>query len=329
MKLSILIPMYNAEKYIETCLKSLELPLPEEEYEIIIIDDGSKDSSPDIVRRIQESRPNIKLFQQENQGAYATRVNLLPKASGTYLFNVDADDVVFPDIIVECLEKGLDEDLDFVGFETVRSDQDRIYNPKSKIKTYKGTDFIQKYPLHRFEIWWYIIKNDFVKKHGLIFSNNQASADVGFTSKSLLLSEKVGFHPNSGYCYQKTEGSIMRDKSQEKRKQLTRWTVLMIKEFTGIIEEAKKNPDIPRQVIKIFTKRKNGFTFVLLGRILKIKLSKQELQEYLDDLKSVRAFPLRQYHMDQRDSYWKFLPLYPFFRSESLFKLLYSLYRRG
>ena len=92
-KLSIIIPMYNCEKYINDCLDSiLESDLPKDEYEVIIINDGSKDKGPEIAQKYVSAHNNFTYLTQENQGQSVARNYGLEKAKGEYVWFVDGDD---------------------------------------------------------------------------------------------------------------------------------------------------------------------------------------------------------------------------------------------
>jgi len=104
-RLSILVPMYNVEHYVERCLRSLEdQDIPGDEYEIICINDGSPDDSRGVVERLQGEFDNILLIDQENQGVSSARNNAMDMASGKYLFMVDPDDYLRPNVLKERLE---------------------------------------------------------------------------------------------------------------------------------------------------------------------------------------------------------------------------------
>ena len=93
MILSLIIPAYNVEKYIETCLISCaNQDLPKSEYEIIVINDGSQDASLQIAELIAGKEPNIKILSQNNQGQGVARNNGLEVATGDYIWFVDSDD---------------------------------------------------------------------------------------------------------------------------------------------------------------------------------------------------------------------------------------------
>ena len=94
LKLSIIVPVYNVEKYVEKCLESLcGLKI---ENEIIVVNDGTKDSSLEIVERFKENHKNenIIIISQENQGLSEARNNGLKAAKGEYISFIDSDDFV-------------------------------------------------------------------------------------------------------------------------------------------------------------------------------------------------------------------------------------------
>lgn len=95
MKLSFIVPIYNLEEYIEECIISLiNQDLPHSEYEILCINDGSTDSSLDILERLAKEHTNIIIINQENQGVSAARNNGIKNAKGEYIWFVDGDDLI-------------------------------------------------------------------------------------------------------------------------------------------------------------------------------------------------------------------------------------------
>lgn len=91
IKYSFIVPMYNVEKYISQCIDSL-LAQKYNNYEIIIIDDGSTDSSLSISKKYESKNKNIKVFSQENSGVSKARNRGLKEAKGEYIVFVDSDD---------------------------------------------------------------------------------------------------------------------------------------------------------------------------------------------------------------------------------------------
>ena len=120
MKLSIIVPAYKVESYIERCIRSLEdQNLPKEEYEIIVVNDGSPDRCGEIVEGLQKEFSNIVLINQENQGVSMARNNGIARARGKYIMPVDPDDYVLPRQFDEIIRRAEAEDLDvlYVGMD--------------------------------------------------------------------------------------------------------------------------------------------------------------------------------------------------------------------
>lgn len=100
LKISIIIPVYNAEKYLSQCLDSLlEQGIPREQYEIICINDGSRDASLSILKGYAKKYQNIVVIDKENEGVSATRNKGLDIAQGKYIWFVDADDWIVKDFL--------------------------------------------------------------------------------------------------------------------------------------------------------------------------------------------------------------------------------------
>lgn len=112
---SIIVPVYNTEKYISECLHSVT----QQSYphiEIIAVDDGSTDNSLSILNEISATDNRLKVFSQRNQGVSAARNLALKKATGEYIMFVDADDWIAPSTIEECLQAIGDADICFFAY---------------------------------------------------------------------------------------------------------------------------------------------------------------------------------------------------------------------
>ena len=97
-EVSVIIPVYNNEKYVEECVRSVQNQTFED-LEILVINDGSTDGSGEILERLLREDKRLRLFHQENKGAGAARNKGLDTASGRYLVFVDGDDWIAPDYI--------------------------------------------------------------------------------------------------------------------------------------------------------------------------------------------------------------------------------------
>ena len=105
MKLSIIIPVYNTEAYLERCLNSVFTQnLPISEYEVVVINDGSTDCSLQILREFEKKYDNLILLNQENKGEAATRNRAIETARGDYIAFVDSDDAIFENSLLDIMK---------------------------------------------------------------------------------------------------------------------------------------------------------------------------------------------------------------------------------
>jgi len=118
---SIVIPVYNSEKYLATCLDSILKQKTEYNYEVICINDGSKDSSLEILNHFQQQYPEkLVIFSQANQGISAARNQGIALAKGKYIGFIDNDDYVTDDYIQKILDKAFTTDADIVQVGHIR-----------------------------------------------------------------------------------------------------------------------------------------------------------------------------------------------------------------
>lgn len=133
MKLSIIIPVYNVEKYLEDCLNSIQ-PQSFTDYEILLIDDGSTDRSPEICDRYAMSESRIRVIHSQNKGVSHARNLGIEAAEGDYFLFVDADDVLAgKDAIRDIMQFTKDPEVDMVA---ARSDE--FYDGKQIAKLSEG-----------------------------------------------------------------------------------------------------------------------------------------------------------------------------------------------
>jgi len=133
-KISVIVPVYNAEKWVDETLNSL-VNQTYKNIEIICIDDGSSDNSCDIIEQKQKDYSNIKLIRQENSGVCAARNRGIDEAAGEYIAFVDSDDYVELDMYENMIRQMEDEESDIVFCEIVR------FWPNGKIQYTQETSF--------------------------------------------------------------------------------------------------------------------------------------------------------------------------------------------
>ena len=136
VKVSIIIPVYNTEKFLERCLNSV-LNQTLRDIEIIVVNDGSKDNSLEIIKRFIQIDDRIILIDKENEGLTKTRNRGLEIASGKYIYNLDSDDYLEEDTMFEELYNKCEKDnLDMVVFDYYND----FGNKKEYIKNIEVSD---------------------------------------------------------------------------------------------------------------------------------------------------------------------------------------------
>ena len=121
-KISVIIPVYNTEKYVEKCLESLAKQ-EMKDFEVIIVNDGSTDNSENVIKNyMQSSKLNIKYLEKENGGLSSARNYGVEKASGKYISFLDSDDYLDKNLFSE-LEKYIDKDIDLIKFKMKKVDE--------------------------------------------------------------------------------------------------------------------------------------------------------------------------------------------------------------
>lgn len=137
-EISVILPVYNAESYVEKSIQSV-LNQTFEDFELIVVDDGSGDSSPDIINSFSDDR--IRIITQSNQGPGAARNNALKTAQGNYIMYLDSDDWFCPDALEVAYSQITQSDADLTFFKMINYDGERYYeNDWFELKTLESLE---------------------------------------------------------------------------------------------------------------------------------------------------------------------------------------------
>lgn len=121
-KVTVVVPVYNAEKYLKECVESIQKQTYTD-IEIILVDDGSKDGSPKLCDALQKKDSRIKVIHKENEGAGKSRNKGIELASGKYILFVDSDDYIKPDLIEKCVNAIAGSDSAMVMYGVQHTDE--------------------------------------------------------------------------------------------------------------------------------------------------------------------------------------------------------------
>lgn len=224
MRLSIIIPVYNVENYIRKCLESvIRLPLNPCDYEIIVVNDGTPDNSMDIVKEY-ESYSNLYIISQQNKGLGGARNTGLHSAKGEWVYFLDSDDSIDPNLFIALFKKACDEE----SIDIITGDYNYVINDKASRGKYSinteedivlpGEDFLIKYySMVNTMVWRSIYRRIVLLDNSLYFTEGVFHEDVNWTPKCIVHANKVYYSPISFYYYLIREGSIIQSAKNTKK----------------------------------------------------------------------------------------------------------------
>ena len=215
MKLSIIIAVYNVEKYIRDCLESVyRQELDDDSFEVIIVNDGTKDNSINVISDIVRQHHNIIIVDQENQGSSAAWNKGISKATGEYILIVDADDMLIDCSLKPLLNKALETKADLIVADFLSLDDDEMTRSTvAQIAGEKSTPCYQEKrgqdmflydlnPSHCY-VWRTLYRRLFLIENNLSFIPGIHFQDIPFTTECYIKAEKCIKASQLLYVYRK------------------------------------------------------------------------------------------------------------------------------
>ncbi len=209
--ISIIIPVYNTEKYIVECLDSVVESSIFKNCEVIVIDDGSIDNSVEIVNNYCEKYDNVKLYTYKNHGLCFARNRGLEKACGNYVVFIDSDDKIGKNYIENLYNAAVLNDCEIVFAGFTRFDETLNKNTVISRDVLKdncvmsGCQYLEKrldFGDWEHQVWSAIYSRNFIEKNSINFDENiKVYEDVLFTNEILLLAKRVSAIPEYNYFY--------------------------------------------------------------------------------------------------------------------------------
>ena len=311
MFFSIIIPVYNVEKYIDQCLESV-VTQEFDSFEVIVVDDGSTDSSGIRCEVYAEKYANVRVVHQENKGLSEARNVGLDMAVGDWIVFADSDDWVVPGMLKKLFTQITEEDADLYSYNAYKTDEQGTVTEKllfvpendsllfldEKKKFEYFTEYLMQYK-RGWEVWSRVFRRSIIEQKKLRFFDCAEifAEDYLFTFQYLLYAKKIRHLCSVYYYYRQRKNSSMQ--SLDKRSVLVRlhqWSVTAY----GIVKKRK---------MAYFKKHYEMIYFCLLNFHLQYMLSslsqdelKSELQR-LEEKKHHRQWvkQLRKYKDELRN----------------------------
>lgn len=218
MKFSIVIPVYNVEKYIDKCLNSV-LNQTYEDFEVIIVNDGTKDNSQKIIDKYVNIDKRFKCFKKENGGLSDARNYGVKYAKGDYLVFIDSDDYVSEDYLNQVnMVLTEEKNIDVVKIKLIIvNEEGKELRREDGLNKNGNVEFSELVSLEFLEpAWSYIYNLNFWNKNKFEYSKGKYHEDFGLTPEILVKAKNIYYLDYYSYYYVQRPQSIMSSNSNEK-----------------------------------------------------------------------------------------------------------------
>ena len=298
-KVSVVIPVYNTEKYIEKCLESI-VGQKLNDLEIIIVNDGSTDDSETVIKRwIEKNKQKeieIKYLKKENSGLSDSRNFAIPYVTGKYISFIDSDDYIDSNLYSH-LEQFMDDNIDLIKFKMQTVDEkgnilEKLDGPIfEKCKGEEGYEKLCTNDRFLDPACIYLYRTEFYKANNFKYKVGAYHEDFGLTSLIILKAKSFVSTNEYGYYYLQSDNSITRNQNYDKE-------IKKAKDLLGHYDDmikVIKNYEISNKSKELI---KRYYTNTL---ILKTKeLKGQEKKQYINEIykrklyKNIKPYNLKQ-----------------------------------
>lgn len=241
IKLSVIVPVYNVEDYIEECIESI-VKQSIDSMEIIVVDDGSTDNSISIVEKFDDNR--IKIIRKENGGLSSARNAGIREARGKYIYFIDSDDYLAYETALEDMYNiGVEDDADIVVGNAIKyySEEMQYIFRRDKelfVRTcMDSSDFLIKfrksYSMH-VAVWLNMYKKDILDKFKISFKEGFYHEDEDFTPRIFLKAKNISIYPVNFYIYRVRDNSIVRSKNIKNANDIIKICLDLQEEFDNL-----------------------------------------------------------------------------------------------
>lgn len=317
-KLSIIIPMYNVEKYIANCLDSiLSSDLPTDSYEIIIINDGSTDSGPDIVEDYLKQYHNIHYITQENQGQSTARNQGIKVSKGEYIWFIDADDKISQNSSSILKSLSINPQIDILGIKLLDVEEDGTIITESCTQPSLSHDMVMKgrdaiiNGYNPSSVCALIAKRDLFLQNDLYFVPGITHQDVELSYRLMAKANHVMFSTLCPYIYIQHPTSVSHTNIAEKRLKYLSDDIRIIRSFQQL---SKYYEVSDMELSSVIDQRIKNIQLGLLWGLFQNRkqLKKNGIdKKMLSLLKAEQLFPIKQnYHSMKKKLLATFLNLF-------------------
>lgn len=308
IKVSIIVPFINGEDYLKECIENLQKQ-QYPDYEIILIDDGSKDNSKGIINNyLQNSKIKYYYLNDKTIGVGKARNFGIEKARGEYIMFVDVDDCIDENLL-KYMEKYMNKNIDIIkykleivnftdaskkdigknGIDTSKTNQNKVKRNEFEGKTIRGEEGFNKLCFEDKYLdspCLYLIKKDMLKEKNLKFRENMYHEDFGLIPRLIVKAKSMVLTDYCGYYYVQTNESIMRNNNYEKE----------LKKVEDKIEHYKNMVDFLEVFMLSKETKQNMKIYYTNSIILSLKnlnkIDRRKIEKRIKNLKMIENFKI-------------------------------------
>lgn len=293
MNLSVIVPVYNVAGYLKKCIESIYIQdLEIDSYEVIAVNDGSTDTSLEVLNELRQKYHTLNIVSQENQGLSGARNTGLEYAKGKYILFVDSDDTILPNILSELVKLSDLNKLDMLEFGAAGISEDNKITYKAQATTNSKVLTGEEY-LHQIN---YInsacnkfYNLDFLNKHHLRFMPNVYIEDIEFNTQAVFYSKRIMAIDTIMAHFLQRDGSITRTVNFSKTKKMVYDIYTVLKSIDTFNEEKVTANSVAYIPLK---KRVSNLVATMLLRAFKDTPDSQIAKDLITKLKKDNLYPI-------------------------------------
>lgn len=299
IELSFVIPTYNVEKYIDRCLNSIySQSVDEKRYEVIVVDDGSKDSTVDILRKWQKYHGNLRVETQENHGPSVARNKGIDLSKGKFLWFVDSDDYILDNALDVFLSEASREDVDvfFFPFKLIEPDglsYNATYPSLLMDGIMTGKDAI-KNGFNKWAVWMAGWNKNYINRLNLRFLTDVCRGeDAFFAYCAVIQTKRMKVIKTSLYVYERKEGGLTTASNLTMYKKQRMGEVIVLR---SLLDLCQKIGELDEESYSMAYAHYNKLRFGLILTLFKNRkrCRKDNInEEIISIMKKNRMYPLK------------------------------------
>lgn len=307
MRLSIIIPVYNVEKYVSQCLDSvLEQDIDSDNYEIIIVNDGSTDGSLRIIQNYAKIHDQIKIIDKKNGGVGSARNCGIDAAKGKYIYFLDPDDYLISNSLKELVDTSEGYNLDVLTFlsgffsnsssktKTITNDMSLNHSGADRISAITtGEDYLEN-AYYRVEVWWFLINREFLINSEIRFVEGRWMEDAIFSLELFIKAKKMAHLKLDIHRHRKTPGTAMTKKEPAHYLKIIRDIHNVVIAYDPIIKMLQNKKANPGSIERIKAKQES-FVFFSMIRMLQSTMSLEEVKRLMTEMSRINAYPINSF----------------------------------